>query len=255
MEKWNLGIAPRLVAVDRMPILSPPKLSTMVVLYSHPMKLDTDVLVRDMPLSDTLIKIEKKGVLRRGESKRDRIHRRTPQPNTTSGFGHNSVTVVLLNDGYGRQERKEITVKIFHNGVFHLTGIRHEDYEQSTMDELLGVLKTLPDTCFKERPVEWSEPVRRVVLMNFTTSVDPSYEISRRHLQVYFQRLGIRADFEPDVDPAVKIRFPETWTARIFRTGKINLTALKTQSDCDEFVRRLEDHLRDYCTSRASLQV
>lgn len=236
-----------------MPIFSEPKLSTMVVLYSHPMKLDTDALVRDMPLNDVIIKIEKKGVLRRGESKRDRIHRRNPTVSTTSGFGHNSVTLVMMNDGFGRHPRKEITIKIFHNGVFHMTGIRHEEYEASAIAEMFAIMKTLPDSCYKERPEVWSEPTRRVVLMNFTTAFDPTYEISRRQFQLHFQRLGIRADFEPDVDPAVKIRFPESWTARIFRTGKVNLTALKTRDDCTEFLRRLEAQFKDYYTSRASL--
>ncbi len=217
------------------------------------MLLDTDVLVREMPINDTVIKIEKKGVLRRGESKRDRIHRRNPKPATTSGFGHNSVTLVLMNDGFGRHPRKEITIKIFHNGVFHLTGIRHEEYEQSAIQEIISIMKALPDTCYKERPTEWVDPTRRVVLMNFTTSFSPQYEVSRRQFQLFFQRLGIRADFEPDVDPAVKIRFAETWTARIFRTGKVNLTALKTREECTEFLRRLETHFTEYYTARASL--
>jgi TATA-box binding protein (TBP) (component of TFIID and TFIIIB) len=235
-------------------ILGEPKLSTMVVLYSHPMLLDTDVLVREMPINDAVIKIEKKGVLRRGESKRDRIHRRNPKPTTTSGFGHNSVTLVLMNDGFGRHPRKEITIKIFHNGVFHLTGIRHEEYEESAIQEMFAIMKALPDSCYKERPVTWIDPTRRVVLMNFTTAFTPLHEVSRRQFQLFFQRLGIRADFEPDVDPAVKIRFAETWTARIFRTGKVNLTALKTREECAEFLRRLEIHFTEYYTSRATLQ-
>jgi hypothetical protein len=236
-------------------ILGEPKLSTMVVLYSHPMLLDTDILVREMPINDTVIKIEKKGVLRRGESKRDRVHRRNPHPETTSGFGHNSVTLVLMDDGFGQHPIKEVTIKIFHNGVFHLTGIRHEEYEKSAIQTMFTIMKALPDSCYKERPTEWVDPVRRVVLMNFTTAFDSSYDISRRQFQIFFQRLGIRADFEPDVDPAVKIRFPENWTARIFRTGKVNLTALKTREDCTEFLRRLEEHFKEYYRSRETLQV
>lgn len=229
-----------------MPYLAEPRLSTMVVLYSHPMKLDTTQIVHDMPIDNTIIKIEKKGYLRRGESKRNKIRRRNPVSATTSGFGHNSVTLVLMNDGFGRLPMKEVTIKIFHNGVFHLTGIPHEDYERSSIETMMRIMKNLPDSSYIERPTEWIEPTRRVVLMNFTTAFNPEYVISRRKVQLHFQNQGIRADFEPDVDPAVKIRFPESWTARIFRTGKINLTALKTKEDCMEFIKRLETQFHQY---------
>lgn len=229
-----------------MPYLTEPRLSTMVVLYSHPMKLDTSQIVHDIPLNDTVVKIEKKGYLRRGESKKDRVRRRNPAPATTSGFGHNSITLVLMNDGFGRLPMKEVTIKIFHNGVFHLTGIPHEDYERSSIQTMMVIMKNLPDSSYLERPTEWTEPTRRVVLMNFTTAFRPEYTISRRKVQLHFQNQGIRADFEPDVDPAVKIRFQESWTARIFRTGKVNLTALKTKDECTEFVNRLETQFDRY---------
>lgn len=232
-----------------MPFLGIPKLSTMVVLYSLPMKLHTNKLVELMPVDDIVIKVEKKGYLKRGESKRDRIKRRQPQANTTSGFGHNSITLVMFNDAFGTRLKKEVTIKIFHNGVFHLTGIPHEDYERSSIANMMAIMKALPDECYIIKPEEWTEPVRRVVLMNFTTSFDSQYTVSRLGIQSHFQAKGIRADFEPDVDPAVKIRFAEKWTARIFRTGKINLTALKTQDECDEFVRQLEVHFGEYFTS------
>jgi TATA-box binding protein (TBP) (component of TFIID and TFIIIB) len=227
-----------------------PRLSTMVVLYTLPMKLNTDELLMKMPINNVVIKIEKKGSLRRGESKRDRIKRRQPVSTTTSGFGHNSVTVVVLDDGGGRQKQKEVTIKIFHNGVFHLTGIAHEEYEQSAIRTMLSVMRELPASCFLEQPASWENPERRVVLMNFTTSFrDPESKVSRLAIQSYFQEKGIRAVFEPDVDPAVKLRFPEKWTARIFRTGKINLTALTTRSECQTFVERLNDYFREYYTS------
>lgn len=228
-----------------------PKLSTMVVLYTLPMKLNTDELLMKMPLNDAIIKIEKKGSVRRGESKRDRIKRRIPKPTTTSGFGHNSVTLVLLSDGFGRHKQKEVTIKIFHNGVFHLTGIPHEDYERSAIEILLRIMRELPASCFVEQPDSWENPVRRVVLMNFTTAFrETNPKVSRVGIQVYFHTKGIRADFEPDVDPAVKLRFPEKWTARIFRTGKINLTALTSHEDCMTFIDRLNEYFRDYYTSR-----
>ena len=92
-----------------------PKLTTMVVLYTMGVRLDTTKLVHDLPLTDGIIKIEKQGVLKRGESKKDRIrHRKViPPPKRTTGFGHNSITLVLLSKGDGTLPEKEITVKIF----------------------------------------------------------------------------------------------------------------------------------------------
>lgn len=229
-----------------MSILATPRLSTMVVLYSLPMKLETNKLVEKIPIGDIVIKVEKKGYMKRGESKRDRIRRRQPVETTTSGFGHNSITLVMMNDGFGKHISKEVTIKIFHNGVFHLTGIPHEDYERSSIENMMNIMKALPDDCYIEKPSEWLEPVRRVVLMNYTTAFDSKYTISRLGIQNYFQEKGVRADFEPDVDPAVKIRFVEKWTARIFRTGKINLTAIKTPEECVEFVKQLEVHFKSY---------
>ena len=48
----------------------------MVVLYTMGVRLNTDTLVQDLPLTDSVIKIEKQGVLKRGSSKRDLIKRR-----------------------------------------------------------------------------------------------------------------------------------------------------------------------------------
>ena len=104
-----------------------PTLSTMVVLYKTNLKFDTTALLNALPINEQIIKIEKRGVLKRGESKRDRIKRRSkkePSSNTT-GFCHNSITLVMMNDGDGTLPLKEITVKVFQNGVFHMTGILH----------------------------------------------------------------------------------------------------------------------------------
>jgi TATA-box binding protein (TBP) (component of TFIID and TFIIIB) len=206
------------------------------------MKLDTDIVLRNTPLEGGVIKIEKRGIMRRGESKRDRIKRRNPKAVTTSGFGHNSVTIVVLNNGGGELPEKEITVKIFHNGVFHMTGVLDPRYEDST----LQCLKShIPPECFKEG--SWDEHIeRRVLLMNYSTSFTNTLNISRVALQRYFQEKGIQAEFEPDVSPCVKVVFPQRWTACIFRTGKINLTALKSHSDCVEFVKILEPHFDAY---------
>jgi TATA-box binding protein (TBP) (component of TFIID and TFIIIB) len=222
-------------------MLAVPRLSTTVVLHTYKMKIDTDVMLRETPLEGGIIKIEKRGIMRRGESKRDRIKRRNPKVVTTSGFGHNSVTVVVLNNGGGALPEKEITVKIFHNGVFHMTGVLDSRYEESTLRTLQE--KMIP-TCIKEGG--WEHTERRVLLMNFSTAFASSLNISRVALQRYFQENGIQAEFEPDVSPCVKIVFPQRWTACVFRTGKINLTALKSREDCDEFVRLLTPHLESY---------
>jgi TATA-box binding protein (TBP) (component of TFIID and TFIIIB) len=217
----------------------------MVVLHSYKMKLDTDIMLRNTPIDSELIKIEKRGILRRGESKRDRIKRRNPKAVTTSGFGHNSVTVVLMNDGDGKLPSKEITVKIFHNGVFHMTGILDPGYEISSLRILR---EKIPTECLKEG--SWDDHTeRRVLLMNYSTSFTNTLSISRVALQRYFQERGIQAEFEPDVSPCVKVVFPQRWTACIFRTGKINLTALKSHDDCTEFVKLLEPHFEAYSKS------
>lgn len=229
-----------------MSILKEPTLSTMTVLYRLPMKMNTDVVFQELPLVHPIIKIEKRGLGKRGESKRDRIRRRRVASTTTTGFGHNSVTLVLLNDGFGNHPSKEVTIKIFHNGVFHLTGVRHEDYARSSMLELRAILNALPDTCFAERPSPTESPVERIVLMNFTTAFLETTKLSRLQIQSFFVSKGVHVVFEPDVDPAVKIQFPEKWVARIFRTGKINLTAITNRQDCATFVDRLESYLRDF---------
>jgi hypothetical protein len=97
-----------------------PILSTMVVLYNTNLVFDTTKLLHSLPLNSEIIKIEKRGVMRRGESKRDRIKRRSkkePSTNNNTGFCHNSLTLVMMNDGDGTLLKKEITIKIFQNGV------------------------------------------------------------------------------------------------------------------------------------------
>jgi hypothetical protein len=189
-------------------------------------------------------------VLRRGESKRDKIKRRNPKVVTTSGFGNNSVTVVVMDNAEGKLENKEVTVKIFHNGVFHMTGILDPLYETSTLNKLELIFKDLPPECIKEGG--WEHINRRVVLMNYTTSLPDSFTVSRLALQKYFQSRGVRADFEPDVSPCVKIVFPERWTACVFRTGKVNLTSLTSKDDCVKFVEKLTGYLNEYIDSKSS---
>jgi len=225
-------------------MLKTPKLSTMVVLHKYDLKLDTNEMLYNIKLEGGIIKIEKRGVLRRGESKRDRIKRRNPKPQTTTGFGHNSVTAVVLSDGHGRLPEKEITIKIFHNGVFHMTGILDPLYETSTLEILQ---KYIHPACILSG--DWTHLSRRVLLMNYSTQFIDDIKVSRAGIQRYFQELGIQADFEPDVSPCVKVIFPERWTACIFRTGKINLTSLKSHEECVNFIEKLEPHLKTWHNS------
>jgi TATA-box binding protein (TBP) (component of TFIID and TFIIIB) len=105
----------------------------------------------------------------------------------------------------------------------------------------------MPATCIVNPWSESSE--RRVLLMNYSTAFEGSPKISRVALQRYFQERGIQAEFEPDVSPCVKVVFPKQGTACIFRTGKINLTALKSAEECEMLVSLLTPHLGGYLAS------
>jgi hypothetical protein len=99
-------------------------------------------MVSELPLEFPIIKIEKRGFEKRGESKRDKIKRRSKKDSTpsTTGFCHNSITVVILNNGDGTLKEKEITIKIFQNGVFHMTGVLDELYDTSSVRILMDTL-------------------------------------------------------------------------------------------------------------------
>lgn len=216
-----------------------PTLTTMVVLYTMGVKLDTNKLVNELPLTDRIIKIEKQGVLKRGESKKDKIkHRATtqPPPKRTTGFGHNSITLVLLSNGDGTLVEKEITVKIFQNGVFHITGVLDEKYDRDVVDRLH---KHISKYCPTEG--EWNLNNRRVVLMNYKTSLKGVTNLSREQLHASVRKQGLKTNYEPDVYPAVKIYFPnQKWIAKVFRTGNIILTGMTTSQECVELVGQLE---------------
>lgn len=217
-----------------------PTLTTMVVLYTTGVKLDTDILVRDLPLTDSIIKIEKQGVLKRGTSKRDLIKRRAKvePPKRTTGFGHNSITIVILNDGDGTLLRKEITIKIFQNGVFHITGVLDEKYDRS-------VTRILREHICANCPAalvsgDWVSDNRRVVLMNYKTKIQDVSNLSRDVLYSSLRRQGIKTNYEPAVYPAVKIYFPDVkWIAKVFRTGQIILTGMTTQEECNLLMDQL----------------
>lgn len=220
-----------------------PKLSTMVVLYTINLKMKTDILLEKLPLNDHIIKIEKRGVLRRGESSRDKIRRRSKddEKKSTTGFGHNSITLVMMNDGDGTQKMKEITIKIFQNGVFHLTGILHDNYDKSCIRILLSTIWSECKECVIDPPEAWEILDRRVVLMNYTTELSPKTTIAREVLYNSIKNIeNIVASYDPDVYPGVKIQFvPSKWTAKVFRTGKIILTGITTHEDCIQFTKDL----------------
>jgi len=216
-----------------------PTLTTMVVLYTMGVKLNTDILANTLPLTTDIIKIEKQGIVKRGSSKRDLIKRRakTTPPKRTTGFGHNSITLVVLSDGDGTLLRKEITVKIFQNGVFHITGVLDEKYDRHVTSLLKNHIIT---TCPEAVSGEWTE-IRRVVLMNYKTKLIGSTNLSRDTLYASLRGRGVTTVYEPAVYPAVKIYFPETkWIAKVFRTGQIILTGMTTHDECASLMTQLK---------------
>ena len=222
-----------------------PTLTTMVVLYTMGVRLNTDVLVHDLPLTEGIIKIEKQGVLRRGESKKDRVKHRNPAPvsKRTTGFGHNSITLVLLSRGTsGTLFEKEITVKIFQNGVFHITGVLDEEYDRDVTIRLRSqIVSACPSAALSG---EWTPDNRRVVLMNYKTRLVGVESLSRESLCVKIKTHGLKTNYEPAVYPAVKIYFPNTrWIAKVFRTGNIILTGMTTPDECGRLMEQLRSVL------------
>jgi TATA-box binding protein (TBP) (component of TFIID and TFIIIB) len=216
----------------------------MVVLYTMNVKLDTDVLVRELPLTDSIIKIEKQGVLRRGESKKDRIRHRTAPvvPKRATGFGHNSITLVLMSNGDGSLLKKEITVKIFQNGVFHITGVLDEKYDRDVTQTLYrDITSACPHAVISG---EWTSDNRRVVLMNYKTRLTDVTNLSRETLHATVRKRGLKTIYEPAVYPAVKIYFPDVrWIAKVFRTGNIILTGMTAAEECDQLMIQLREVL------------
>ena len=231
-----------------------PVLTTMVVLYAMGVRLDTTKLVSTLPLTSVFIKLEKQGVLKRGESKKDRIrHRKAPAPpKRTTGFGHNSITMVLLSTGNGTLREKEITVKIFQNGVFHVTGVLDERYDRDVVDRIrTQILESCPDAVLEGT---WTPDTRRVVLMNYKTSLRGITNLSREHLHLALRRQGYKTNYEPAVYPAVKVYFPETkWIAKVFRTGQVILTGMTTAEECEALVQQLSPALSRAVESQTAL--
>ena len=218
-----------------------PTLTTMVVLYTMDVKFNTTRLLESLPLTDALIKIEKQGSPIRGGSKRDLIKRRSKKvvPKRTTGFGHNSITMVVMSNGDGTLLRKEITVKVFQNGVFHITGVLDETYDRNVMSVLESHIRTTCPEAVTEG--SWDLKNRRVVLMNYKTRLTSTNSLSREQLYSSLRAAGVKTDYEPAVYPAVKIYFPETkWIAKVFRTGNIILTGMTAHDECIRLVTALK---------------
>ena len=217
-----------------------PTLTTMVVLHTLDVKFNTTTPLESLPLTDALIKIEKQGSPIRGSSKRDLIKRRSKKvaPKRTTGFGHNSITMVMMSDGDGTLPRKEITIKVFQNGVFHITGVLDEKYDRNVTSVLKEHITThCPAAVISG---EWTD-VRRVVLMNYKTKLVGNTNLSRDTLYASLRGKGVTTVYEPAVYPAVKIYFPETkWIAKVFRTGQIILTGMTTHEECASLVTQLK---------------
>lgn len=234
-----------------------PNLSTMVVLYTTNLKFDTTLLVNQLPLEHGIIRVEKRGVLQKGQSKRDSVKRRSkkePKGNNT-GFGNNSMTLVMIDDGNGTLPNKEITIKIFQNGVFHLTGVLDEAYDSSSMKKLLNVLWNNCRESIRDCPDAYEITNRRVVLMNYITRLNID-NVPRQALYTAIRQMGaenISVHYDPDVYPGVKIHIgPNKWIAKVFRTGKVILTGITTREQCSDFVVELTSLLQKTLPSFAS---
>jgi TATA-box binding protein (TBP) (component of TFIID and TFIIIB) len=153
------------------------------------------------------------------------------------------MTVVLMNDGGGDLRMKEITVKIFQNGVFHLTGVLDDKYDESVMNILLKVIWDHCKDAIIGSPEAYEILTRRVVLMNYTTKLQNIASVQRESLynSIRSSKLeNITSHYDPDVYPGVKIHIgPHKWIAKVFRTGKIILTGITTKEQCLEFTTQL----------------
>jgi TATA-box binding protein (TBP) (component of TFIID and TFIIIB) len=142
-----------------------------------------------------------------------------------------------MSAGDGSLLRKEITVKIFQNGVFHITGVLDEKYDRNVTALLKEHIVThCPAACTGE----WTE-VRRVVLMNYKTKLVGTTNLSRDALYASLRDKGVTTVYEPAVYPAVKVYFPKTkWIAKVFRTGQIILTGMTTHDECASLMTQLK---------------
>lgn len=235
--------------------MDPPVLTTMTVLYELNVRLDTDTLVYKLPLTDKVIKIEKQDVLRRGQSSKDKIRRRRKQVATTkrtTGFSHNSITLVVLSDGTDHSlPNKEITVKIFQNGVFHITGVLDDRYDADVIQYLhTHIQATCPEAVLSG---DWTIRSRNVALRNYKTRFTGITSLSCNGLYEKISSQGLKSKYDPDVHSGVTILVEDReWTAKIFRTGNTLLFGSKSHEDCIEFVHYLTTRVLPFIRSTQS---
>jgi TATA-box binding protein (TBP) (component of TFIID and TFIIIB) len=231
-----------------------PALTTMVVLVRTPFKMNTEILLHNLPIQYPLLKVEKQGVLRRGESARDKIKRRakTGEPKRNTGFGHNSLTMVLLSKGDGQQREKEITVKLFQNGVFHITGVLHDSYDNDVVKVLLDMIRT---HCPTGMEATEGEIERRIVLMNYKTRILGNTAIAREKMYTDLRAAGTKVAYEPGVYPAVKIYFEgQRWIAKVFRTGNVILTGMTSHDEAGSLMNLLQPLLEGILPASQGVQ-
>jgi len=219
--------------------MDPPMLTTMVVLTYTPYTMNTDILLHNLPIQYPLLKVEKQGILRRGESARDKIKRRTKpgEPRRNTGFGYNSLTLVLLSKGDGTLPEQEITVKLFLYGVFHITGVLDEQYDRDVVKQILAMVR---EHCPIGMTRGQGETRRRVVLMNYKTRIRGVDNLARETFYRTLHAEGVKVAYEPSVYPAVKVYFPgQRWIAKVFRTGNVILTGMTTAEETDQLMTQL----------------
>ena len=136
-------------------------------------------------------------------------------------------------------------MKIFQNGVFHITGVLDEKYDRSVMARLRShILATCPQAVSVPDDTApndvWTSEIRRVVLMNYKTRLSDTVNLSRETLYAALRKAGVRTEYEPAVYPAVKVYFPDTkWIAKVFRTGNIILTGMTNHEECARLMTAL----------------
>jgi hypothetical protein len=147
-----------------------------------------------------------------------------------------------LSSGDGTLTDKEITIKIFQNGVFHITGVLDERYDRDVTTRLRDHITTTCPHAILEGT--WTSDQRRVVLMNYKTKLVGVTNLSRDTLHATLRTKGFKTNYEPAVYPAVKIYFPDTkWIAKVFRTGNIILTGMTHSDECDRLMVKLREVL------------
>jgi TATA-box binding protein (TBP) (component of TFIID and TFIIIB) len=149
----------------------------------------------------------------------------------------------MMNNGGGKLPMKEITIKIFQNGVFHMTGVLDELYDKCSVEILMNTLWNHCKESFKNPPEKGEILNRRVVLMNYTTKLLSNSTVAREALHNNIKTAELQdviSHYDPDVYPGVKICIGKSnWTAKVFRTGKIILTGIVSPHECVELIEEL----------------